>query len=489
MINFRILFGWVPKTADYEANQESLKKEYAEMKAFAQSKELSDYLELEKTIHSSDFARRKKNVMRQRYADTPEYRKEKEYLSLKKQSDVQRYYRIKDSVELKDFIELENSQDVKHYHTLEKLVNSDEFLRQKKNLGRKKFRSTPEYEKLQEFISLKKSKRYKDYFAFKKSKAYVNFTLLIGSEKISGFEQLGKFTKSAEFLKVKEYMLLPATKKLEMSEEYRIEQQFLTLKNSSQYKWYFSIRNSRKFDEIKKWELTFAEEFDQPKIDRKKWLTRYFWGEKTLKDSYVNMGEKQFYTEDKNIVLAGSVMKVQTRHEKASGKVWNPAIGFFPHEFDYTSAIINTGNSFRQQYGLFEAKIRFNRNFPVSHGFWLVSDLMLPHIDIARASKKISVGSYWGNPNAKRGIAKKSASMSRERFGYDYYIFSLEWSKDKLTWKVNGVPAYSTSQGVPQVAMYMNINSSLYQDVNGSVLPAELEVDWVRCYEAVIGKR
>ncbi len=31
--------------------------------------------------------------------------------------------------------------------------------------------------------------------------------------------------------------------------------------------------------------------------------------------------------------------------------------------------------------------------------------------------------------------------------------------------------------------MYINISSSLYKDVNGSVLPAEVEVDWVRCYQ------
>jgi beta-glucanase (GH16 family) len=484
MINLRILFGWVPKTAEYEAKQDSLRKEYDELKAFTLSKELADYLDLEKTVKSSDFSRKKKNIREQKFSDTPEYKKEKEYHALKKQKDILRYYRMKDSVELKDFLELDNSQDVKHYHTLEKLIQSDEFLRQKKT-QRKKFKKSPEYEKYQEFISLKKTKRFKDYFSFKKSKDYVNFTLLIGSEKIAGFEKLGQFIKTEAFQKVKDYMLLPGRNKLEMSTEYRMEQQYLEWKKSDKFKWYFSTVKSRKFDEIKRWNLTFSEEFEANKLDKKKWLTRYFWGEKVLKDSYVNMGEKQFYTEDKNVVVSGSIAKIRTIREKMVGKVWNPAIGFFPKEFEYTSAIINTGNSFRQQFGLFEAKIRFNRNFPVSHGFWLNSGLMLPHLDIARASKRISLGSYWGNPNAKGGVAKKYASMSRDKYGFDYCIFTLEWSKEKLTWKVNGVPAFSTSQGVPQVSMFLNINSSLYQDVNGSVLPAELEVDWIRCYQLV----
>jgi hypothetical protein len=482
MINFKILFGWVPKTADFEAKQDSLRKELAELASFTQSKELADYLEREKTVKSSDFARKKKNIIAQKFSQTEEYRKEKEYKSLRKQRDVQRYYKLKDSVALKDFIELENSQDLKHYHTLEKFIQSDEFRSQKKTL-RKKFKNSPEFEKLQEFRALQKSKRFKDFFAFKKSKDYLNFTLLIGSEKISGYENLGKYIKTDAFNQVKEYMQLPGKKKLEMSEEYRMEQEFKEWKKSEKFKWYFKTHKSKKFDEVKRWTLTFSEDFETTKLDKKKWLTRYFWGDKVLNDSYVNMGEKQFYTEDKNIEISGGILKVRTQREKAAGKVWNPAIGFFPKDFDYTSAIINTGNSFRQEYGLFEAKIRFNRNYPVSHGFWLVSDLMVPHIDVARATKKISVGSYWGNPNVKGGIDKKAASMSRNKYGYDYCIFSLEWTKDKLIWKVNGVPAYSTTSGVPHVPMYININSAIYQDVNGSVLPAELEVDWVRCYQ------
>jgi beta-glucanase (GH16 family) len=482
MINLRIFFGWVPKTADYEAKQDSLRKEYAELKSFAASKELSDYLEREKTVKSSDFALRKKNIIKRCFSDTPEYKKEKEYLSLRKQSDIKKYYRLKDSVELKDFIELDSSQDVKHFHTLEKFLQSDEYNQQKKALG-KKFKESSEYEKLQEFKSLKASKRFKDYFKFKKSKDYINFTLLIGSEKIAAFESLEKYLKTDEFIKVKEYMLLPGKQKLQMSEEFRMEQEFNEWKKSEKFIWYFKTKNSKKFNEIKRWDLTFSEEFEQPKLSSAKWLTRYYWGDKVLKDSYVNMGEKQCYTEGKNIEIDGSILKVQTRREKISGKVWNPAIGFFPKDFEYTSAIINTGNSFRQQYGLFEAKVRFNRNYPVNHAFWLVADLILPHIDIARASKKITMGNYWGNPNAKGGIDKRSVSISRDKYGFDYCIFSLEWSKNKLIWKLNGVPVYATNIGVPQLPMYININSAVYQDINGSVLPAELNVDWVRCYQ------
>ena len=485
MTNLRVLFGWIPSSADYESGQTALRKEYSDLISFSASKELHDYNELEKTILSSEFAHRKKEISGLRYSDTPEYRKEKEYLSLKKQKDIRQYYQLKDSVLLKDFLEFGKSNDLAHYHALEAFVHSSEFARVRGEMGKKKFKTSPEYEKLLKFKALQKSKRIRDYYSFKTSKKYNTFNVLNGSSKIDSFEHLAKYLKAEEFLKVKEYMLLPGKKKLEMSEEYRMEQQYKKWKHSEKFKWYFKTRNSKKFDEIRRWKLTFSDEFDSHNLDREKWMTRHYWGETILNDSYVNEGEVQFYPEERNIELNNSILKIVTRRQKISGKVWNPSIGFYPRDFEYTSAIINSGARFRQQYGLFEIKVRFNLNSPVSHACWMISDLMLPQLDIARASDKIRVGSYFGNPNVKGGIDKEAASISREKYGKDYQIFSLEWTSGSLIWKINGVTVYKTTRDVPQVPMYINISSSLYQDVNGSVLPAEVEVDWVRCFQKV----
>lgn len=485
MVNLRVLFGWVPKTTEYEGRQEALRKEFSEFNEFSRSGELAGYLELEKTVLSPEFALRKKEITGSRYSGTPEFLKERNYKALKNNREIRHYYKTKDSVELRDFLEFDKSYDLKHFNTLENFVESDDFLRRKKELGKRKFKKAPEYEKFLEYRALKKSARIRHYFKFKRSGDYVNFTLMIGSEKITNFEQLEKYIRSDEFRKVKEYRSLPGRKKWEMSEEFRQQQKYRELKGTDRIKWYFKTRNSKKFDEIKRWNLSFSDEFDAHPLDKKKWLTRYFWGEALLHDSYVNEGEKQFFPDEQNIQISNSILKITTRKQKYSGKSWSPSIGFYPHEFDYTAGIINSGGKFRQLYGRFEAKIRFNLNHPVSHGFWMISDLMLPQIDIARASKKIRVGTYFGNPNVKGGVDKQAHSMSRSMYGSDFQVFSLEWSRERLTWKINGVPICSTTRGVPQVPMYINISSSLYQDVNGSVLPADVEVDWVRCYSPV----
>ena len=482
MINFKILFGLVPKTSDYEANQSLLRKEYEELKAFIQSPELKKYHELEKTVTSPEFMAKKKALLSLKYKGTPEYNKEKEYLRLKKNKGISRYYHVRDSVELKDFLEFDKSYDVKHFHTLEKLVHSTEFLAEQKRLGKKRFKETPEYEKFMEFQALKKADRFKEYFKYKASKDYVNFTLMIGSEKINAFEALQEEVQSEAFRNNKEYMLLPGKKKLEMSDEYKLEQKYIALKNSEKIQWFLKVKDSKKYEEIKRWELTFEEDFASDELDKKKWLPRYFWGEVLLGDSYSLDHEKQFMNDDKNIALADSKLRIITKQEKVTGKAWNPAIGFFPRDFEYTSGMINTGSSFRQQYGLFEAKVRFGKNFPVNHAVWLVSDLLLPHIDIAKASKKIIMANYWGSPDGKTNVGKNETAVSLGRYGNGFYVFALEWTAERLTWKINGVIVHSVTEGVPKIPMYVNVSSSIYTDVKNQVLPALLEVDWIRCY-------
>ena len=80
---------------------------------------------------------------------------------------------------------------------------------------------------------------------------------------LARFEELEKNVASEDFRKVKEYMLLPGKKKYELSDEFKLEQQFTGLQHSEKFKWYFKVRDSKKFDEIKRWNLTFSDEFSE----------------------------------------------------------------------------------------------------------------------------------------------------------------------------------------------------------------------------------
>ena len=66
--------------------------------------------------------------------------------------------------------------------------------------------------------------------------------------------------------------------------------------------------------------LTFSDEFDGEKLDTKKWLTNYYWGEKLLKDRYSVESDLQAYTEKENFEIRNSVLKINTKPQKDKRK-------------------------------------------------------------------------------------------------------------------------------------------------------------------------
>lgn len=485
MASLRVLLGLYPKTAELEAKRASLAEEYADLLKYLKSPELAEYNELDKIVPTGEFKSRKKEIISQNYKTTEAYRKEKEYLNLSKDSQIKNYYQIKSSVELKSLNDFEKSEELKKFKKLENILSSEEFRQVKYNNKPKAFKLTPEYQKEQEYINLKKSYKFKTNLKFKNSKKYLSYQATTGSEKLNHFEELKEYVSSESFKKEKTYMLLPGKKKYELSDEFKQEKRFYELSASPKIKWYLKVKDSDKFDDLKNWKITFDEDFKSDKLDRKKWITKYFWGETILHDSYSLADEKQFYTDGKNLEINNSILRIITRKEKAEGKAWNPKIGFFPREFDYTSGLISTGASFRQKYGIFEAKIRFNKNYPVTNAFWMLSDQILPHIDVAKAQKKLQISNIWGNISDNEGVKKFSSKVGLSKLKNDFFIYRLEWYADKLIWKINGLTIATATEGIPNDPMYIVLSSSLYKNVNGAVLPASMHVDWVRCYQAV----
>jgi hypothetical protein len=460
-------------------------KEYSDFKNLYKSKRLKDFEELRDFIKSGEFLSARRAKKKSDFKFSEEYQKLQQYEGLKKSKEFKNYFKLARSPKLIDYDELHDSQELEAYIELEKYINSNEFKTEKNRIESQKFQDTDEYRKLEEYKALKNSKRFKDNFRFKASRLYANYINLDGTDRIRQVDELEKFIQSDKFREVKDYMLLPPAKKLELSEEYKLEQKYIELKNSEKIVWYFELMSSTKFDELKSWEVTFEEDFSAGKLDREKWMTRYYWGDALLKDSYSLSHEKHFFTDGENLEFDNGILRILTKKEKTRGKAWNPQAGFYTKDFDYTSGLISTGNSFRQKYGLFEAKIKFNKSFPVNHSFWMLSEQVLPHIDIAKAENKLVMSSFWGSISERRGIRKKISKLGLSKFSEDFYIYSLEWSQDKLVWKINGLEVASSKQGVPQESMYLILSSGIYKDIKGNNLPAAMEIDWVRCYKRV----
>jgi hypothetical protein len=445
------------------------------------SPKIAVYEALEKYVLSGEFTSLKNSLKKKEFHASDAYRKFTEYKQLKKSKELANYYKMAKSPFLTDFKKLNGSEELKFYKELESFVKSPEYAAKKKEIESLRFENTDEYAKLKDYNNQTKSAEIKGYYRIKASKELDEYIRINNSKLIPDYEALEKYIISDEFKNRKTYLL--DTKKWEKTDEYKEFVELETLKKDQQIVWYLKIKDSKKFDEVKAWNLIFEDDFTTGKLDSSKWITKYFYGEVLLNDTYALPGEKHLFNNDKNLQINGSSLKINTRKEKVSGKEWNPLLGFYPREFEFTSGIINTGSSFRTKYGKIEAKIKINPASGVLHAFWLSGETMVPQIDIFKCiDNKLYLSSFWGDPTKAENIQKDSSAVSAGIIKGKYMIFTFEWSPETMNWKFNNQLIKSQTNNIPSCEMYVSINSGVVAD-NADVASAGLEVDWIRCYQ------
>jgi hypothetical protein len=378
-----------------------------------------------------------------------------------------------DYVEYKKF---EVSDELKHFLELEKEVTSAEFQQKVKTIKAQNFKQTKEFATEQEYKALKKSAAVKTYF---KKKDTEEGSALSEAPEVKKFFELEKVINSESFAEVKKYMALPSKQKFEQSEEFKVQEEYLGLVKSEKILWYKGILKKYPFSWVEKLKLSFEDTFEAGKPDPKTWMNRYLHGDKILNKGYVMADDRHAFTEGKNLEIIDKKLRIVTRREKAKGLVWDAKLGFYEKEFEYTSDLISTAKSFSQSYGVIEAKVKFG-NSGVSQSFSLMSEQILPHIDVVKSEKgKIFASNFWKNGTE---ISKSHSSAGGGKYSSDYHIYTLIWEPGKITWKINGVEFKVQSAGVPDSPLFLMFNSSLKEKASDSGIPSAFEIDWVRVY-------
>ncbi len=472
-----------PDTAKYESKLNNLRSDYDRFQEYENSNYYKRYLELDKLVHTGEFEKKVKKLKTEKFKHTDQYRKFKNFKALSKSKDIKNYFRFKNSGKPERIDKTLGSDEYQRFIELKNFTESSAFRQAKMTKG---FKKTPEFEKQKKFKKLKRSTDIRFINKALNSTDFKNYEILNGSERINNYNEELQYITSKKFLDFKAEMEDPD--RFKKSEEYSLLNEYKEIKKTPNLIWYSKTKKENLFDELHKWEQTFSDEFDNKTLDTTKWITGYFWGKALLNDNYVLAHEKQFF-QDKNIVLRDSLASIVTKKEKCKGKIWDKQYGFMPADFEYTSGIISTGQSFRQKYGKFEAKIRLNHSHPVTHSFWMVSEKNVPQIDIIRynskSSKKIRIGSHLKDGDSFKNI---SHEITGANFSDNFFIFSLEWTSDKLIWKINGETIKEMSTNIPQHTMYMVFSSHLLEDKIPANLPTSMDIDWVRCYKRVKSK-
>ncbi|WP_185957392.1 glycoside hydrolase family 16 protein [Saccharicrinis carchari] len=383
--------------------------------------------------------------------------------------------------DLERFKKLEKSDSVLRYFELDTLVHSGEFKQNVTKLKKERFRHTEAFHQYKKFKEYKRSSNVKRYNKYLRKGKNEEAEKLRNTSEIQTYLGLKNYIESPDFSAVKREM--NDKQRFKKSQEYLLLEEFKALSKSDDVNWFIKTKKENPFTQIDKWRLTFEDDFDGTRLDESKWITGYYWGKALMNDNYVQANEKQFF-KAQNIELRNSCATIISKSEKCTGKIWDKGLGFVPQEFEYTSGIMNTGQSFRQQFGRFEAKIKFSHATPAQHAFWLLSEHLTPQVNIfsspEKGKNKIEAGNFWmgnGQPSKSTQTLKIPGSSK------DFFIYGLEWSKDKMEWKINGVTVHTITQNVPQQPMYISLSTHFTNPPNKQKLPLFMDIDWVRCYQ------
>lgn len=452
-------------TSLLEGRKNQLLNDHEEFIAFEKSEELQNFIELEREIKSEDFKQNKKQVEAKKFKGSKLHKKEQKLKYLLKSKRYRIYSSVNAGSELSEFEKMKDSDELVKYMELQADVNSGKLTKKE------------DKEAWELYKNLKKSPKIRSYFKFKQSKKHDIYFEVLASNLLNEIEDLKADLASEEFISEKEFLL--DKKRFEKTEAFTRLVTYKELSESESFKKYFQLQKKNNFDLIKEWELTFSEDFENSELDKEKWMTRYYWGDVLMNDNYALPTDAHIFSEN-NIEVSNSIARLQTRKENAQGKVWNTKLGFVQKDFDYTSALISTGKSFRQKYGLFEAKIKVSDIKNVMHSFWMLSDTSLPHIDVVKTSScgKLFPGNVSGNEDKPKVNHAKIKGLDWTK---DFFIYSLEWTPTKLIWRINGVEVYSQTENIPHDPMYLVLSSGVSNpnsDVN-----AVMEIDWVKCYK------
>ncbi len=457
-------------------------KHSREFKKLERSKGIKAWLELEASQELKDheaFSRseimKKYLELRDVYGKTKE--QEKEYRRLRKDPRIRKYFRFEKSKKLKLYHETSGRYQLKRFNELNELVHSEDFRQKKAWLeDRKKYERSEAHKKYVRCKQLAADGDVKFFLSWSNSKAYKNYLDVKDSFDLIRYRELKELTGTGEFKKRREY--LEDKKKWEKSEEYAKEQEYMRKKELPHLVRYFSYKDGKAFDIFKKWEVVLDEKFEKTDWDKNRWSPLSYWAQKLVMENFSQPGDLQCFTNGKNIKTGKPGCIIQVRKENAPGKRWNPAVGFVPEEFAYTSGLLCSAGSYWFDQGWIEVKIKFNPVKEVISSVYLVGEKASPQISLL----EMGSGNRIGALRLKNGsVDFEGISLSVLKRG-KYYLFGIRRDSHTISFTINEKVVYKMPSEGFQFSGYLNFATIVLHEIPGSALPVDFEISRVTCY-------
>ena len=221
------------------------------------------------------------------------------------------------------------------------------------------------------------------------------------------------------------------------------------------------------------WRLVWSDEFTGTTLDRAKWQVA-----SDASGGYTNccLGYGLNAWNPADVTVANGALHLRSDAQPFASKA-------------YSSGAVTTQGRFAFMYGRVDIRARLPRGAGLWPAFWLLpvtqsSWLASYEIDMMEEyglTPGVAMTLHWTMHQAQCQLVGPNFSAS-------YHVFSLVWTPTLLVWYVDGRPACMQTQHVPDVAMYLILNTALGgiagQPTSATDLPQELTVDYVRVYQS-----
>ena len=142
------------------------------------------------------------------------------------------------------FCEFEKSDELMKYHELEVLVNSPTFSQMKKELQHLTLKGSKENAQLLELEKLEKNSRLKKYYSTLKSEELKRFEKITEVGLVDTFRALKKYVEGSDFQDEKKKAEARGKKKFETTEAFAKLQEYRSLQNNEDVKFYLNFEKS-----------------------------------------------------------------------------------------------------------------------------------------------------------------------------------------------------------------------------------------------------
>jgi len=424
--------GKLKSVAKIEQERQKLKDDFQVYTEIEGSKKLKDFLLLKEKVESATFKAKKKEIESLSYKGSPEEKLAKRFAKLDTNSNIKSYYKTLGSEELKRFAKLKEQE-------------------------------------LQP-----KSLESQFYQRFSKSKELKNFKSLDGSSLVSDYENLKKEVSSEKFKERIAY--LEDKQRYQKTDDHKSLIHYNELKNDKGIQLYFNYHETDAFKFFREWTPTLIEDFSS-KLDKTKWSFIAPIGEKGPGKNFSVKDQLQCFDNDKNFEIENGILTLEAHSEKKEGLYWDENFGFVARDFNYTSGLIHSLNFFKQEYGLFEMKLKASKVKGVISSVFLVDEDENECIKMISFDHRKASGGIVYTEQGQRIVSKTNMNITPS----GYVIVSVEWTPERIEWRVNDKVMGSLSQNVPHEKLGLRIETEVIKPTSN--LPHRLDIDWINFYK------